>query len=152
MHFDPNNQVVKLCAQGMEMEGQGKPKEASELFLQAWNIATNDFEKFTAAHYIARHQETIADKLKWDETALQYALKINDDTIKGAFPSLYLNIAKGYEDLSDLDNAKNQYETALSFTNFLADDGYGKMIKTGILNGMERVKLKYPGQDNISNE
>ena len=61
------------------------------------------------------------DKLKWDETALQLALKINDDTIKGAYPSLYLNIAKCYEDLNDFENARKNYQLALSFTNLLPD-------------------------------
>jgi len=51
---------------------------------------------------VARHQGNTEDKLKWDETALQLALKINDDNVKEAYPSLYLNIAKGYEDLHDL--------------------------------------------------
>jgi tetratricopeptide (TPR) repeat protein len=139
MEFDPNNNVVKLCAQGMDMEGKGKPEEASRLFLQAWNEATNDFEKFTAAHYVARHQKNIADKLKWDETTLQLALEINNDTVKGVFPSLYLNIAKCYEDLNDFGNAKTNYQLALSFTNLLPDNGYGNMIKGGIINGIERV-------------
>ena len=140
MQFDPNNNVVKLCAQGMDMEGKGKPEDASRLFLQAWNEAANDFEKFTAAHYVARHQKSVADKLKWDETALQLALKINDDTIKGTYSSLYLNIAKCYEDLNDIDNARTNYQFALSFTNLLPDSGYGNMIKGGIMNGIERVK------------
>ena len=139
MEFDPNNHIVKLCALGMEMEGKGKLEEASKLFLKAWDEATNDFEKFTAAHYVARHQKSAADKLKWDETALHWALKINDDTIKGTFPSLYLNVAKCYEDLYDPDNAKRNYELALSFTYLLPDDGYGNMIKGGITNGMKRV-------------
>ena len=139
MEFDPNNHVVKLCVLGMDMEGQGKLEEASKLFLQAWDEATNDFEKFTAAHYVARHQKSAADKLKWDETALQWALKINDDTIKGTFPSLYLNVAKCYEDLNDPGNAKRNYELALSFTYLLPDNGYGNMIKGGITNGMKRV-------------
>ena len=116
MEFNPNNNIVKLCLQGMGMEEKGKPEEASRLFLQAWNEATNDFEKFIAAHYVARHQKNVSDKLKWLETALQFALKINNDTVKGAFPSLYLNIAKCYEDLSDPDNAKKNYELANSFT------------------------------------
>jgi tetratricopeptide (TPR) repeat protein len=140
MQFDPNNNVVKLCTQGMDMEGKGKPEDASRLFLQAWNEATNDFEKFTASHYVARHQKSIADKLKWDETALQLALKINNDTVKGFFPSLYLNIAKCYEDLNDFDNARKNYQLALSFTNLLPDSGYGNMIKGGIMNGIARVK------------
>jgi tetratricopeptide (TPR) repeat protein len=139
MEFDPTNNVVKLCAQGMDMEGKGKPEEATKLFLQGWNEATNDFEKFTAAHYVARHQKSVNDKLKWDETALQLALKINNDTVKGTFPSLYLNIAKCYEDLNDLDNAKKNYDLALSFANLLPDNGYGNMVKGGIMKGIARV-------------
>src|SRR4051794_10198951 len=97
MEFDPNNHVIKLCVQGMVMEEKGKPEEASKIFLQAWNEATNEFEKFTAAHFMARQQKNVHDKLKWLETALQFALKINNDSIKGALPSLYSNIAKCYE-------------------------------------------------------
>ena len=101
MQFDPNNKVVQLCAEGMELEGQGKKNEALQLFQRAWKMATNDFEKFTSAHYVARHQESTENKLQWDETALNLALKINDDNIKEALSSLYLNVAKCYEDLSD---------------------------------------------------
>src|SRR4030081_2044379 len=104
MEFNPSNNVIKLCLQGMAMEEKGNPDEASRLFLQAWNEATNDFEKFTAAHYVARHQKNVSDRLKWLETALQFALRINDDSVKGAFPSLCSNIAKCYEDLKDPDN------------------------------------------------
>ena len=139
MEIDPNNNVVKLCTQGMALEGQGKPEEASKLFIKAWGEAANDFEKFTAAHYVARHQKSVADKLKWDETALQSALKINDNSVNESFPSLYLNIAKCYEDLNDFDNAKTNYQLALSFTNVLPDNGYGNMIKGGITKGIERV-------------
>jgi rifampin ADP-ribosylating transferase len=123
MEFSPNNSVIKLCVQGMDMEEKGKPEEASRLFSQAWNEATNDFEKFTASYYVALHQINVSDKLKWLETALQSALNINNDAVKGAFPSLYLNIAKCYEDLSDLDNAKKNYELAISFTNKPSDSG-----------------------------
>ena len=123
MEFNPNNKIVKLCLQGMDLEGKNKPEEASRIFLQAWNEATNDFEKYTAAYYVARHQKHISDKLKWLETALQFALKINNDDVNGAFPSLYLNIAKCYEDLSDIDNAKKNYVQSNSFKNKLSDNG-----------------------------
>ena len=63
MEFNPNNNVIKLCVQGMDMEAKGKPEEASRLFLQAWTEAINDFEKFTAANYVARHQINDSDKL-----------------------------------------------------------------------------------------
>jgi hypothetical protein len=107
----------------MDMEAKGKPEEASTIFLQAWNEATNDFEKFITAYYVARHQTTIPDKLKWTETALAFALKINDGSVKSAFPALYLNIAKCYEDLGDLDNAKKNHALAISFSDNPSDKG-----------------------------
>src|SRR6187399_1522887 len=106
MEFNPNNNVIKLCIEAMGMEEKAKPEEASRLFLQAWNEATNDFEKFTAAYYVARHQKNVSDKLKWLETALQFVLRINDPSVAGAYPSLYSNIAKCFEESGDLDNAK----------------------------------------------
>jgi tetratricopeptide (TPR) repeat protein len=142
MQFDTNNNIVKLCAQGMMLEGEGKPPEAREIFLQAWNESTNDLEKFISAHYVARHQKNIADKLDWDKTALHFALKINDENMKANYPSLYLNIAKCYEDLDDHNNAETNYQLAFSFANLLPDDGYGKMIKQGIASGMKRVAEK----------
>jgi rifampin ADP-ribosylating transferase len=123
MEFNPSNPVVKLCIQGMALEDKGEPEEASQLFLQAWNEATNDFEKFTAAYYVARHQDNIADKLKWLETSLQFALNINDESVKAAFPSLYSNIAECYEELNDLESAKRNYEMAASFTDDPSDTG-----------------------------
>ncbi|HYV92412.1 MAG TPA: NAD(+)--rifampin ADP-ribosyltransferase [Chitinophagales bacterium] len=123
MEFNPNNNIVKLCLQGIGMEENGKPEEASRLFLQAWNEATNDFEKFIAAYYVARHQKNVPDKLNWLQTALQFALSINDDSVKSAFPSLYSNIAKCYEDLNDPDNAKKNYELATSYKDKPSDRG-----------------------------
>jgi rifampin ADP-ribosylating transferase len=123
MEFNPHNNIIKLCLQGMAMEEKGNPEEASMLFLQAWNESTNDFEKFTAAHYVARHQKNVSDKLQWLETALRFALRINDDSVKGAFPSLYSNIAKCYEDLSDPDSAKKNHELAISFAAEPSDKG-----------------------------
>jgi len=139
MQFDPNNNIVKLCALGMQLEGEGKKEEALKLFEQAWNESENDFEKFISAHYIARHQKTINDKLNWDQTALSLALKINDENVKGSYPSLYLNIAKCYEDLKETGKAMEYYQSALLYTDLLPADGYGMMIKQGINNGIKRI-------------
>ncbi len=105
------------------MEQKDKPEEASRLFLQAWDEATNDFEKFISANYIARHQKNASDKLQWLETDLRLALKINDDTVKSAFPPLYLNIAKCYEELGNFDRAKENYALATSFKDEPTDKG-----------------------------
>jgi rifampin ADP-ribosylating transferase len=94
VEFNPGNNIVKLCLQGMALEENAKSEEAGTTFLQAWNEATNDFEKFIAAYYVARHQQNVTGKLQWLETALQLALKINDDSVKADFTSLYESIAK----------------------------------------------------------
>jgi tetratricopeptide (TPR) repeat protein len=141
MEFNPENKIVKLCAEGLKAEGEGQPEEARKLFMEAWEHATTDFEKFTAAHFVARHQSTPANKLKWDKIALEKALNIDDISVKGSYPSLYLNIGKCYEDMGDLVGANNNYEKAFSHLEFLPDDGYGRMIRSGITNGLQRSKL-----------
>jgi tetratricopeptide (TPR) repeat protein len=123
MEFSPFNNIVKLCLQGMDLEEKGRLEEANRIFLEAWNEATNNFEKFLAAYYVARHQINGSDKLKWFQTALQLALEINDDSVKGALSSLYVNIAKCYEDLNDFDSAKKNYELANSFIGKPTDNG-----------------------------
>ena len=123
MEFSPANNVVKLCILGMAMEEKGEPEKAGEIFLQAWNEATNSFEKFTAAYYVARHQKTVREELEWLERCLQLALEINDSAIKAAFSSLYANIAKCYEGLNDPENSKKNRDLADSFNDDPSDEG-----------------------------
>ena len=123
----------------MELEGKGLPQEAKAMFLQAWKQASNNFEKFTAAHYVARHQNCIKQKLEWDERALAFALDMNDDSMEYILPSLYLNIGNDYEQLNDLINAKKYFEVAYLHIPALPNDGYGNMIKNGIMSGIARV-------------
>ena len=123
IQFDPKSNIIKLCMLGMRMEENGKTEDASLMFLKAWSEATDDFERFISAYYVARHQNNISDKLKWLETSLQFALKLNDNTVKSAFPSLYLNIAKCYEELCDADKAKKNYELSNSYKGTPSDKG-----------------------------
>jgi len=131
MDFSPNNNVVKLCVSSMAFEGKGLPEEASKLCIQAWDEATNDFEKFIAAHFVAQHQKNIADKLKWFETALQFALKANNDAAKSAFSSLYSNIAKCYDGLNDPENSKKNHDLSILFKDKISDDGSFSKLPVG---------------------
>jgi rifampin ADP-ribosylating transferase len=123
MEFNPSNNIINLCVRGMDMEGKGEVEDASRLFLQAWNEAVNDFEKYIAAYFAARHQDNVPDKLKWLETALQFALKVNNEAVISAFPGLYSKIANCYEDLGDVDNAKKNLELANSSAADPSDKG-----------------------------
>jgi rifampin ADP-ribosylating transferase len=141
MEFNQNNTVMQLCAQGMQMEGEGKLHEAKQLFCKAWDAAVTPIEQFTAAHYVARHQNSVEGKLVWDEKCLSIALTIDDEGMKANYPSLYLNIGKCYEDMQNPGAAGKNYALALSYISYLPGNGYGNMIKAGIEKGIERIKV-----------
>lgn len=123
MEFDPRNNIVQHCLQGMALEDKGEPEAAGAVFMQAWEAATNDFEKFLAAYYLARNQMAASDKLKWAETSLQSALKAHNIAAQSALPSLYRMIAQCYKDLNDADNAQKNEELAHSFGEMPSDPG-----------------------------
>lgn len=123
MKFDPNNVVIKLCMSGMSLEDSGNIEDAVTMFQKAWQEATDDYEWFVAAYHLARQQKSITDKLKWMETSLLCALKINDDNVRSAYPTLYLSIAKCYDELGDTDNAKRNYELSNSYKGAASDEG-----------------------------
>lgn len=136
--MDSENHIVKLCASGMEQEGLGEKQKAAGLFNEAWKMASTDYEKAVAAHYVARHQPDVQQKLNWDVLALKHA-ELSHEDVKGFFPSLYLNIAKGYEDLLEKEHALYHYHLALGSVEQLGDDGYAKMIRAGIEAGIKRI-------------
>lgn len=139
MHFDPENKIVKLCAEGMEAEMASEMPKAKTLFLQAWESASDNFEKFIAAHYVARHQQDANENLRWNLEALNYALAIEGETMKGHYPSLYLNIGKSYEDLGNTTDALIYYRLAEKNSIHLGNDPYGDMIRLGIRGGLARM-------------
>jgi rifampin ADP-ribosylating transferase len=139
MRFDPSNKIIQLCAEGMEAEGKGGIEAAKKLFLKAWEESSTDFEKFTSSHYLARNQENIQEELKWNLESLRLASLINEDSMKGYFPSIHLNIGKSYEKLNDNEKAIEHYKAAVDYLHHLSEDGYGQMIRTGVEAAVKRV-------------
>lgn len=121
--FDPNNKIVQLCVQGMAMDENGKPDEAGELFLNAWEEASGDFEKFLAAYFLSQRQKSCQDELKWIETSLRLALKLNNEAAKSALPALYEKIATCYGKLGDSVKAKEIADLAQKYKIEPSDPG-----------------------------
>jgi len=138
--MDPNNPVVRLCAQGIEVEMQGRRDEAASLYLQAWEIRQDEIDACVAAHYIARHQETPAETLRWNELALTHAERAPSESVRSFFPSLYLNLGKSYEDLGDSSRARELYERGVQCLDDADGGGYGEMVRQGLRNALERVR------------
>ena len=137
--MDNENPVVKLCAEGMSLEAQGHFAEAAKVFVQAWQLATDDFEASIAAHYVARHQDSSMETLHWNRISLDRANLVSDCRVRGFYPSLYLNMGKAHEDLDHLEEAKHFYKLAESTLDVLSDDRYGNMVRDAIQRGLERV-------------
>jgi len=107
----------------MGMEEKGEIEEASGMFLRAWDEAENDFERYIAAYFVARRRQDVAEKLKWFQTSLPFAVGVNNEASTSAFPSLYSNIAKCYEELGDVENAKKNRDLADSYSGEPSDSG-----------------------------
>ncbi|MEO5931086.1 MAG: hypothetical protein ABIR47_14210 [Candidatus Kapaibacterium sp.] len=137
--MDPEHPVVKLCAEGMRAEMEGRPADARELFTKAWNSATDDYDACIAAHYVARHQETPEETLRWNLEALNRAKAVNDGRIDGFRPSLYLNMGWSHEMLGDKAEAARYYILAEAEVAGLPADGYGALVRGGIAEGLKRV-------------
>jgi rifampin ADP-ribosylating transferase len=123
MEFSPANKIVRLCIQGMAMVEKGEFEEAKKVFLQAWDESTNAFEKFLAAHYVARREDNALERLNWSETALRFALDVNDEATRSALPTLYTNVAQCYEELNDTENARKYHDLANSLPAEPCDPG-----------------------------
>jgi hypothetical protein len=138
--MDPNNPVVRLCADGMRAEGEGRPDEARALFMEAWSAQVDDYDACIAAHYVARHQETDRETLHWNEEALRRADAIPDDRVHGFYPSLLLNLAHSHELLGDVAEARRFYELAAARLDAVPAGAYGDMVRDGVARGLERSR------------
>lgn len=101
MPFDPTHHIVKLCLQAMALEEKKLSDEASSLFLRAWTESTTDFDRFLTAYFVARHQASIAERIKWLETSLESASKSNDQGARSALATLYARLAESHHELGN---------------------------------------------------
>lgn len=140
MIYDPSNPMVQLCVKGLETEMSGDREKAAALYHEALQLAANDLEYATSAHYLARVQTNSVEALRWNLLALKYGEKLEGEEAAALLPSLYLNVAKSYEDLGSLQQSRNYYLLADKCKDHLPEDGYGNMIRKGIGAGLERMK------------
>lgn len=131
MLFDTTNPVMALCAAGMQVDGE--PEKAKPLFEQAWNARRDDFDASVAAHFLARHQPTPLDTLRWNEIALQHADAITDDRAASLLPSLCLNLAESYRSADRSEEAMQLAQRGFVAASVLPDDdGYAQFVRMGL--------------------
>ena len=110
--MDLDNPVIQLCVAGTQAEFRGEIEEARAFYQQAWEAAQDDFDACVAAHYVARHQADPAQRLHWNQVALDRANAVGDGRVLAFYPSLFLNMGQSFELLGNPDEARRFYELA----------------------------------------
>ena len=116
--MDLDNPVIKLCLAGTQAEFEHRLDDACRLYRQAWEIATDDYDAFIAAHYVARHQANPEETLRWNQIALELAEADHADRadqydrVGEFFPSLYLALGRAHEVLGHQAEAQQSYDRA----------------------------------------
>lgn len=128
--MDSENPIVQLCAAGMAIEGDAPA--ARELFAQAWALHRDDYEATIAAHFVARHQPTPEETLRWNALAVQHAEAAGDVRVNGLLASLYLNLGESHRVLGHTAEAEAAAGRARAALIHLPAGGYRDFVAGAI--------------------
>ena len=134
--MQPDDEVLRLCGQGMQAEADGRDADASLLFRQAWDAATDDYQACVAAHYLARHQATPEATLDWNRRCLDLADRVGDDRVRGFYPSLHLAMARAHQALGGPREAHSQFQRAAERIDDAAAGPYRDGIRFTVAAGL----------------
>ncbi|MGY0058958.1 hypothetical protein ACWY4P_20790 [Streptomyces sp. LZ34] len=142
--MDPENPVVRLCVQGMTAETEGRNEDAHALFQRAWDTAADDYEACVAAHYLARHQPTPEETLRWNQECLGRAGAVNDDRVRGFHASLHLNMCTAYRALGEPDKAREHLALAAARADDVPEGPYGDGIRSAVAESLRTAGAPGP--------
>jgi hypothetical protein len=128
--IDPTNPVVALCADGIALEGT--PAEALRFFEQAWAARRDDFDAAVAAHFLARHQPTPEEALRWNAAAVRHAEAVTDGRAASLLASLYLNLGDSLANVGDIEASVQAVRRADEHLEALPPGGYREFVTFGI--------------------
>ncbi|QHC26531.1 hypothetical protein [Streptomyces sp. GS7] len=137
--MDPELQVVRLCVAGMQAEAEGRPEAALGLFQRAWGSARDDYEACIAAHYLARHQNSPEETLRWNQECLDRADLVGDERVRGFYPSLYVNMGEAHRELGQLASAHAYFARAAERVADAPQGEYGDWNRFAIADGLRET-------------
>lgn len=135
----------------------GGEKDAGRRDLLAcWDqtAETDHAKRCVLAHYLADLQENLTDEVTWDERALAAHPHLVDDDLaslgiasaRGLVPSLHLNLGDGYLRQGRIADAQAQLDAGVAATDALSDDGYGGLIRRGLVALKGRIEAARAGE------
>lgn len=134
--MNTDQQTVRLCAQGMAAEAEGRDGDARDLFREAWDSAGDDYEACVAAHYLARQQPTPEAALHWNRTCLELAERVGDARVAGFYPSLHGTIGRALLDLGRPAEAREHFEAAADALGTLPAGPYTDWLRLCVARGL----------------
>lgn len=130
MNIDPSNPVVMLCAAGMAIEGDGEA--ARRLFEQAWEARRDDYDASIAAHFLARQQASVDERLHWNVLAAEHAELVTDGRAREFKASLYLNLGDAFLAAGQPGEARASLARATAGLGDISESGYRDFVERGI--------------------
>lgn len=121
--FSPSNKIVKMCMQAIYAYENNEFDKAIVLLEDAYKCSETEFEKFVSSYKKAEYENDLNNKLKWFEISIKHAINSDCISSKTAYSTLYLNIAKTYEKLNELENAKKNYDLSNKYKEMPQDNG-----------------------------
>ncbi|MGW9174766.1 hypothetical protein [Streptomyces decoyicus] len=137
--MDPELPVVRLCVEGMRAEADGQAGRALGLFQRAWEIAADDYEACIAAHYLARHQNSPEETLRWNQECLERADRVGDARVDGFYPSLYVNLGQACRRLGRTAEAHTYFARAAERVGEAPEGQYGDWNRFAIAEGLRET-------------
>ncbi|MGW7023587.1 hypothetical protein ACWGGS_30175 [Streptomyces decoyicus] len=144
--MDPELPVVRLCVEGMRAEADGQAGRALGLFQQAWEIAADDYEACIAAHYLARHQNSPEETLRWNQECLERADRVGDERVDGFYPSLYVNLGQACRRLGRTAQAHTYFARAAERVGEAPEGQYGDWNRFAIAEGLRGTASEPAGE------
>ena len=139
----PDGTMAEIVA-AVELGRGGARAEARRRLTDLWERVGPDgdpLHRVTIAHFLADLQDDVRAELRWDERALAAAGDLTDERaqeydtalrVRGMLPSLHLNLADCLRRLGDAPGARQHLARAEASVDELADDGYGRLVRTGL--------------------
>ncbi|SDX41208.1 hypothetical protein SAMN05660209_00435 [Geodermatophilus africanus] len=147
----PDETMAEIVA-AVELGRGGAPAEARQRLTDLWERVGPDgdpLHRVTIAHFLADLQDDVRAELRWDERALAAAGDLTDERaqeydtalrVRGMLPSLHLNLADCLRRLGDAPGARQHLARAEASVDELADDGYGRLVRTGLWHVQEALE------------
>jgi hypothetical protein len=139
------DRIMLRFGEGLAASQNGNGDLARLIFGSLWTEVGDQgdpFHRCAIAHAMADVQVDVLNELAWDLAALDAAQALTDERLQAAGvqgtarslrPSLNLNLADVYRRLGRPAEARHHVWVGLTNVDALADDGYGTMIRDGLV-------------------